>query len=136
VRRAILLLACWGCDGAERRDAETVAAAVQRFRSADLAATPAALEALRATPCVAADACEARRACVEAGEATASALTLKGEVKRGLDAIEAGRLAKDTPEARALPEKLDEAERLLKKGHEALPACDQRVLALKRRHRL
>jgi hypothetical protein len=136
VKRALLLLALSACDGAERRDAETVLIAVQRFRSADLASTPAALEVLRKTPCNAADVCEARRACIEAGEATASALTLKAEVKRGLEAMEAGRLAKDAPEALALPAKLDDAERLLKKGHEALPACDERVLALKRRHRL
>jgi hypothetical protein len=136
VKRVLLLLVCLACDGAERREAQTMIAAVQRFRSADLAAAPSALEALRATPCTAADVCEVRRACVEAGEATASALTLKGAVKRGLDAIEGGQLPKDAAEARGLPAKLEEAERLLKKGYEALPSCDERVVALKRRHHL
>jgi len=136
VKRLFLVLALVGCDGAERRDADTVVRAVQRFRAADLASTPAMVEALRSTPCAAADVCEARRACLASGDATSRALALRAEVKTGLDAVESGRLPKDSPDATALPAKLDEAEQLLKKGHDELPACDERIAALKRKHRL
>jgi hypothetical protein len=127
-----VLLAC----DPDRRDAETVLNAVRRFRVADHAATPAAVEALKATPCSAPDACQTRDTCVAVGEATSRALQLKAEVEKALAAIEAGTLAKDTPEARELPKKLDEAETLLKKGHEGLATCDELALALKRKHRL
>jgi hypothetical protein len=125
-----------GCDGAERRDARTVLEAVTRYRTADHPATPAAVDALKATPCSAADACRTRDACIASGEPTARALRLKGEVERGLSALEKGALAKDAPEAQALPAKLDEAEALLKQGHDALAACDAEVQALKRKHHL
>lgn len=131
---ALLVLAA--CDGAERRDAQTVVMAVGRFRRADNASTPAMVEALRSTPCVAPDACRARDVCLEAGEATASALRLKSEVEAGLAALERGALPKDSLEAEALPAKLERAEALLRRGHDGLPACDEQIQALKRRHRL
>lgn len=131
-----LTMASMACDSAERRDAETVVAAVTRFRTADNASTPAMVEALRATLCTAPDVCKTRDECVAAGEATSKALRLKAEVEKGLAALEKGALAKDSPEAQELPKKLDEAETLLKKGHEALPKCDEQVQALKRKHRI
>lgn len=125
-----------GCDGAERRDAASVVTAVARFRSADNASTPAMVEALKATPCTALDVCKTRDDCVATGEATAKALRLKTEVEQGLAALEKGTLAKDSPEAQELPKKLDEAERLLKQGHDGLTKCDEQVQALKRKHRI
>jgi hypothetical protein len=125
-----------GCDGAERRDAETVVAAVGRFRTADFAGTPAAVEALRATPCQSRDTCEARETCVAAGDAMASALKLKAEVARGIQAMDAGTLPVDSEEAKALPKKLADVESRLQRGRDALPACDERVQALKRKHRI
>jgi hypothetical protein len=124
------------CDGADRRDAETVLAAVTRFRSADNASTPAMVEALKATPCTAPDACRTRDVCAATGDATARALRLKGEVEKALGALEKGTLAKDSPEAAALPKKLDEAEKLLGQGHDGLARCDEEVQALRRKHRL
>ena len=133
---AALVVLLAACDGAERRDAEVVLSAIGRFRTADNATTPAAVEALRATPCIAADACGARDACVAAGDATARALRLKAEVERGVHALERGALDKTSPEAQALPRKLDEAEALLKAGHDGLPVCDEKAQALKRKHRI
>jgi hypothetical protein len=130
------LLALAACDGAERRDAESVVAAVTRFRTADNASTPAMVEALKATPCTAPDACKARDECVSTGEATAKALRLKAEVEKGLSQLEKGTLSKDSPEAKELPQKLDDAETLLKKGHDGLAKCDELVQALKRKHRI
>ncbi|MBX3205011.1 MAG: hypothetical protein KF764_08070 [Labilithrix sp.] len=125
-----------GCDSAERRDAQSVVIAVTRFRTADNASTPAMVEALKATPCSAPDACKARDDCAATGEATAKALRLKAEVEKGLDALEKGTIAKDSPEAAALPKKLDEAEVLLKQGHDGLARCDEQIQALKRKHRI
>lgn len=124
------------CDGAERRDAETVVNAVARFRSADTASTPAAVSALRETPCKAAEVCEVKEVCLAAGEETMRALKLKAEVERAIAALEKGTLEKESPEAQALPKKLDDAEKSLQKGHEGLPACDERVQGLKRKHRI
>ncbi|MDF2698258.1 MAG: hypothetical protein K0S65_6641 [Labilithrix sp.] len=124
------------CDSAERRDAETVIAAITRFRTADNASTPAMVEALKATPCTAPDVCKTRDDCIATGESTARALRIKSEVERGLAALESGTLAKDSPEAKALPAKLDEAETLLKQGHDGLAKCDEQVQALKRKHRI
>jgi|GEM_PF-1006653 len=124
------------CDSAERRDAATVVAAVGRFRSADNASTPAMVEALKATPCTSPEVCKTRDDCVATGEATAKALRLKSEVEQGLTALEKGTLSKDSPEAQELAGKLDEAESLLKQGHEGLAKCDERVQALKRKHRI
>ena len=124
------------CDGAERRDADTVVRAVARFRAADNPSTPAMVEALRKTPCTAPDVCRARDTCLASGEATANALKLKDEVERGLAALERGALAKDAPDAQTLPAKLERAEALLVSGRDALPACDEQIQALKRKHRL
>src|SRR5215475_4932168 len=95
-------LSLGGCEAQERREAASVVAAVQRFRSADLPSTPAMLEALRGTPCTVPDVCAARSACLEAGEATARAMNLKAEVEKGLTAVENGTLARDSAQAREL----------------------------------
>lgn len=131
---SVLVLAA--CESAERREAHSVVVAVARFRSADHASTPAMVEALKATPCSVADVCKTRDDCAGAGAATTRALHLKAEVERGLAALENGALDKDSPEAKALPSKLDEAETLLKQGHEGLTQCDEDVQGLKRKHRI
>lgn len=136
LRASVISMLLVGCDGAERRDAETVLIAVRRFRTADHSMTVAALEALKATRCVAPDACRTRDACVAAGDPTVKALRLKAEVEKGLAALDQGRLTADSPDAQQLPKKLAEAEALLKQGHDGLAACDEHVQALKRRHRI
>lgn len=124
------------CDSGERREAAVLVSAVERFRMADNANKPATVDALRAVPCSAADVCRARDACLASAEATAKALKLKSDVEQGLSAIEKGTLSKESPEARALPQKLDDAEMLLKEGFQELPKCEEQVSALKRRLRI
>lgn len=137
MKRALALVVLLvACDSGERREAAVLAQAVERFHIAENPQKPSAVEALRAVPCSAAEVCRARDACLAAAEPTAKALRLKSEVEKGLAALEKGALAKDSPEARALPAKLDEAETLLKEGFQALPACDDQVAALKKKHRL
>jgi hypothetical protein len=124
------------CESAERRDAQVVLEAVVRFRKADGPSTPAAFDALKATPCVAPDVCHARDVCLAAGDPVAKGFRLKAEVERDLAALHDGTLPKDSPEAQDMPRKLEEAEELLKKGRAALAACDEAALALKRKYRI
>jgi hypothetical protein len=132
----LVLVLAPACDSADRREAEGVATAIVRFRSVDLAATPAAVEALKKTTCTKPEICAARDACVVAGDAMSRAIALKDEVARSLAAVESGALAKDSPEAQGLTPKLDEAEAALRKGQAAIPTCEEQLQALKRRYRL
>lgn len=132
---ATLCAAASACDGASR-EAASVVTAVERYRRAENAEKPAMATALAAVPCSDAEVCAAKTACVGASEPTARGLTLKAEVEAGLAALKAGTLAPDAPAARELPEKLEEASRLLDRGHAALEACDAKVLALKLKYRV
>ena len=108
--------------------------AVERYRRADNAGKGSTADALDKTPCSVDDVCEAKRACTAVSDPTARALALKNEVEIGLAEMHAHKLEPDDPRARALPDKLDEAERLLTTGHDALPACDEKLMGLKRHY--
>jgi hypothetical protein len=129
-------LALGACDAGARQEAAQVVESVDRFRKADNAGKPATVETLRAVKCSAADVCKARDACLASAEATSKALRLKSEVEQGLTAVETDAMPRDSAAARALPAKLDEAESLLKEGFYLLPACDDEIMALKRKHRI
>jgi hypothetical protein len=122
------------CTSGGRQEAAQVAEAMDRFRKADNAIKPSTVATLRAVKCSATDVCKARDACLASAEATSKSLLLKNEVEQGLSAVEKGTMAKDSPEARALGTKLDEAEALLKEGFAALPSCDDQIMALKRKY--
>jgi hypothetical protein len=130
------LVALLACENPDRVEAQRVVAAVDRFRQAQNPDKPAMADTLRAVPCSATDVCKARDACLITADTWGRAIRLKSEVEKGLDAIEKGTLAKDSPEAKALPKKLDEAESLLKEGHDGLQPCDDQVMALKRKYRI
>ncbi len=134
-----LAIASWlamaACDGSAGREAQTLAQAVERYRRADNAQKAAMIVAISNAPCTAADVCAARETCLASANATAEALRLKNEVSASLADLEAGRLAKDSPEAQRLPAKLDEAETLLRDGFQRLTACDEQILNLKRTYR-
>jgi hypothetical protein len=124
------------CTAAGKQEAAQVVEAMDRFRKADNAAKPAMVATLRAVKCSAQDVCKTRDACLASAEATSKALKLKSEVEQGLNAVEKGTLPKESPEAKALGTKLDDAESLLKEGFAALPACDDQIMALKRTYQL
>jgi len=124
------------CDAAERHDATNVVNAIVRFRTADLASTPAAVEALQGTPCANALSCGTKDKCLVAGNQIAQGLRLKGEVEKLIPKVEAGTLSRDSLEAQTLPSRLDQADASLKTGFAALPACDESVIALKAKYRL
>ncbi len=124
------------CTSGDKQEAAQVVEATDRFRKAANATRPAMVETLRAVKCTAADVCKARDACLASAEATSKGLRLKAEVEQGLGAVEKGTLAKDSPEARGLGAKLGEAESLLNEGFAALPACDDQLMALKRKYQI
>lgn len=132
----LVLATVAGCESGPRREAESIIVAVERFRQADNASRPAAAEALRAVACSDTEVCQARDACLAFTEPTAKALRLKHEVETGLRDLESGALAGDSGAARTLPQKLEMAEAMLREGQSRLGACDDGILALKRRHRL
>jgi hypothetical protein len=122
-----------GCSS-DRTQAAQVVEAVMRFRRADNREKPALAEALGAVQCTSADVCRVRDDCLASAEATAKALRLKSEVEIGISALNRGTLARDSAEVLALPQKLDEAETLLKEGFERMPACDDSIMVLKRKY--
>ena len=75
--------------------------------------------------------CDAKADCVAAVDATTRALALKDEVAARVGDIERGTLDRGSPEAQALPGKLDEAERLLKEGRDRMRLCDQKLANLR-----
>ena len=127
---ALLACAIAACTGSAKRETMTLAGAVDRYRHADGAAKEAQGQAVGAVPCSDARVCAAKQACVAAIDPTTRALALKDEVTRRLDDVEQKRLAPDSPEAQALPGKLDEAERLLKEGRAHMADCDAKLAEL------
>jgi len=127
-----VLLAC----PSSKQEAASLVAAVDRFRKAENVDKPEREKAIAQAACADAEVCEAKRLCDTSAKATAAGLLLKGEVERGLAALENGTLAKTDDAAKALPAKLDEAERLVREGHAEMPACDQKILALRGRYDL
>lgn len=128
-------LAC-ACEGGARQEADSLARALDRFRRADNADKANAIHDLRATRCTADDVCRARKECLAYAEPTVRALVLKADVEKALASLERDAMAASSEEARSLPAKLDDAERLLKEGMDHLEPCDGEVQALRRKHRL
>jgi hypothetical protein len=128
---AILLLAlAIGCSSA-KQEAASLIAATDRFHRAENGDKPSRAQAIARVPCTDAEVCETKRLCEAATKPTADALLLKAEVEQGLADLEQGKLAKTDDAATELPHKLDEADRLLREGHVAMAACDQKILALR-----
>jgi len=119
-----------GCTGAGKHEAASLVNAVDAFRHAPGPAKAQRGQAVADVQCSDAKVCEAKRACVAAIEPTVRALALKDEVTARVAEIEKGTLAKDSPEAQALPGKLDEAEKLLTDGRARMQVCDSRLTDL------
>jgi hypothetical protein len=129
MRRSTLVLACvamlLACAGSAKREASILVAAVDRYRRADSTSKPSEAQVVAAVACTDAKVCEAKRACLAALDPTARALALKDEVARRVTDLQEKRLGPDSPEARALPGKLDEAEKLLREGRAKMPDCEK-----------
>jgi hypothetical protein len=128
----VVLVTLAACTGSGKREAAALTEVVDRFRATSGGASGAAqADAVRATPCSDDRVCDAKRTCVAAVDPTAKALALKNEVAQKLADIEAARLAPDAPEAQALPQKLDDASRLLREGHDKMEQCDTKLTDLR-----
>jgi hypothetical protein len=127
---AVLLTAAAlpACTDSAKREAAALTEAVDRFSRSS---GTAQVDAVNAVACTDDRVCEAKRICMEALDPTARALVLKDEVGQKLADLEAARLAPDSVVARELPGKLDEASRLLTKGHSKMHECDAKLTDLK-----
>jgi len=127
----VLLLAC---TSAGKQQAVSLANAVDAYRHAPGSAKADRGKAVADVTCSEPAVCDAKQACVAAIDPTVRALALKDEVTARIADIEKGVLAKDSPEAQALPGKLDEAQRLLKDGRAKMDACDTKLVELQREY--
>ncbi len=133
-RLACIVLLLSGCSTA-KPEAASLVAGVDRFHRASNDERPARADALtQADVRGSRGLCRQSRCCVAATTATATALRLKHEAELLLHEVEGGRLDRQDPEVVALPAKLDRASALLEKGHDKMPACDQKVLILRERY--
>jgi ABC-type molybdate transport system ATPase subunit len=131
---ALLGITLAACSNQAKREAAILMAAVDGFRRADGASKAALAAKVARVACTDEKVCAAKRACVEAIDPTARALALKEEVATSVSDIERKRVAPESPEARALPAKLDEAERLLNEGRLKMSACDRGLAELQLQH--
>ena len=119
-----------------KREAASLVSAVDRYRRAENANKPALAGVLETVACTDREVCEARDACLATSRPTTKGLLLKHEVESALSDLHAGRLSADQAGARALPSKLDEAQRLLDEGHASLSACDAKLTSLRLKYGL
>lgn len=119
------------CDSAARRESAALARAVDAYRHAPAQAKGDRGKAVGDVACTQDEVCAAKAACVAAIDPTTEALALKDEVTARIADIEKGVLAKDSPEAQALPGKLDAAEHLLQEGRGKMADCDRKLVDLK-----
>jgi hypothetical protein len=122
------------CAGSAKREAATLIGAVDRYRRADNASRAGLTRSIEDVACTDAQVCDAKRACLAAIDPTTRALRLKDEVTLRLADIEGRRLAPDASEAQALPDKLDEAARLLSEGRAKMPDCEKKLTDLRLEH--
>jgi hypothetical protein len=118
-----------GCSA--KRDAAALVAAMERFQRADNATKASQVPGVAAVSCADPQVCETKRACLAAIEPTAQALTLKDEVSARIEDLQAKRLSPDSPEAQALPGKLDSATKLLSDGRAKMPDCERKLAELR-----
>ena len=129
---AIALAAC--AHDAAKAEATALVSAVDAYRRAGNPDKPNAALAVRAVACSDAQVCDAKAACLAAIDPGANGLALSAEVESALQALEAQRLSPDGAVARELPRKAKEAEVLLARGHDAMPACEQKILIVRIKH--
>jgi hypothetical protein len=128
----VILTAC----ASGKREASSLVAAVDRYRRAEMEAKVPLVEAIAAVPCTVAEVCGAQKACLAAARPTARGVALKFEVEESLAELRAGKITQAEAGARGLPQKLDEAGRLLDEGHAKIPECDAKTTALRLKYGL
>jgi hypothetical protein len=120
----------FACTRSARREASSLASAIDRYRRADNATKAAEAQLVGSVACTEAKVCDAKRACLAAIDPTARALGIKDEVARRLSDVEHKRITIDSADVQALPSKLDEAEKLLNEGRAKMPDCERKLADL------
>jgi hypothetical protein len=126
---AVCVLACPG--GAAKRESAALTEAVDRYRNADEGAKSERAQGVLALACTDATVCDAKRICMAAIEPTTKALALKNEVAQRLNDLDQKKLLPDSPDVAALPDKLEQASRLLQEGRSKMADCDKRLAELR-----
>jgi hypothetical protein len=124
------------CGSGAAREAASLVSAVDQYRRLEGSSKEAQAKAVSDVACSDPQVCDAKQACVAAIGPTTHALALKDEVTARLADLQANRLAPTAPEAQALPDKLDEAERLLREGRDNMVGCEKKLTDLRVRFRL
>jgi len=136
---SVFFLALAVCGGVgcstTRQEARSVIEAVDRFRKAENVQKPELADALAKVPCSDPEVCATKDACVKSATATARGLRLQREVEDGLAQVKAGTLDKSDPKAIALGPKLDEVDKALAEGNDALATCDDKLTSLRVKYR-
>ena len=118
------------------RDAQSQAtallSAVDGYRSAPNEGKSVAAEQVRKVACTDAQVCDAERTCIGAIDSTVKGLVLDSEVQKALDALERGPAQVGDGRAGALlAQQAKDAQALMAKGHDAMPACEQKLMLLR-----
>ncbi len=131
---AVALVAA--CSSGARREAASLASAVERYRHAENIQKPAEAAVISSVACSDREVCEAKQACLAMSEPTSRGLALKIEVEKGLADLENKRILPESPAAQSLAQKLEDSSHLLEAGRAALSKCDEKVLALRLKYAL
>jgi hypothetical protein len=118
------------CAGSGKRETSILAAAVDRYRRAAEPGKAAEAETVGRVACTDEKVCAAKTACLAAIDPTTRALAIKNDVTRRLADLQQNRIAPSSPEAQALPDKLDEATHLLTEGRTKMADCDKQLTDL------
>jgi hypothetical protein len=129
------LLVVPACDEAAKKEATDLDRAFLAYREADNARRPELATRLEAVACTAKDVCDAKAACVATAKPTGEGLAKKHAVEAFM-ANELAKLAPGDPKALQMLAELDAAEKLLVRGRDAMPACDDAMRTLRKAHGL
>jgi hypothetical protein len=128
MKRLAFLVFLLGCNSAARTETQQLVTAVDRFRKAENVQKPAQVDAIRQSPCTDAEVCAARATCLESAEATAKGLSLTAQAASLMKTL-------SVPDDTApLERMLDDAKKSNELGMKKLGECDDRLMALKRKH--
>jgi hypothetical protein len=118
------------CAGSGKHETSVLSAAVDRYRRAAEPAKAAEAETVGRVSCTDEKVCAAKAACLAAIDPTTRALAIKDDVTRRLADLQENRITPASPQAQALPDKLDEATRLLSEGRAKMADCDKQLTDL------
>jgi hypothetical protein len=121
-----------GCSEPAKNEGRTLVFAVEQFLKAPNEAKAERAASVLDVRCTDARVCDAKALCVASVESTQKGFLLKRDVEVGVGKLERHELDPSSDEAQSLRTKLDEAQAALERGHEALPACEERIVKLKR----